>query len=110
MATSSESANTKFWTVEKEQILIDMWSQSACLFMISSPDYSGIGTRKYDAMQEIAQAMETTVDDIKKKMTSIRAAFNRARRSPPSGSASKKDEWLIKNLDFLNSSSGISRC
>ncbi|ESO89581.1 hypothetical protein LOTGIDRAFT_164876 [Lottia gigantea] len=26
MATPSESTNTKFWTVEKEQILVDMWS------------------------------------------------------------------------------------
>ncbi|ESO82819.1 hypothetical protein LOTGIDRAFT_155851 [Lottia gigantea] len=64
MATSSESTNTKFWTVEKEQILVDMWSQSAFLFMISSPDYSD-RDKKYAAMQEIAQALETTdIEDL----------------------------------------------
>ncbi|XP_038078666.1 uncharacterized protein LOC119745994 [Patiria miniata] len=103
-ASAVDVAQASPWCDEKEETLVEMWSQRNCLFDVSSRGYSNRQLKR-QSIQECSSVLEIAVDDISKKMTSLRTQYSRLVKPLPSGSGAKKktprQEWILKNLDFL---------
>ncbi|MGH0145444.1 UNVERIFIED_CONTAM: hypothetical protein FKN15_044069 [Acipenser sinensis] len=94
----------EFWTKEREDELVQMWSNNPCLYDCSVKAYSN-RISKSNAATEIAKALGTTSAEVMKRITSLRTQFLRLIKAPASGSEGKKrtvhQDWVVKNLAFL---------
>ncbi|XP_065071000.1 uncharacterized protein LOC135695746 [Rhopilema esculentum] len=93
------------WTASKEEQLVDLWQEKACLYMVTSPEYSD-RNKKLAALNEIATKLSSNVNQVKKRIASLRTQYARSRRIPSSGSARpkkmKKTQWIEDRLQFLS--------
>ena len=46
------------WTASKEEQLVDLWQEKACLYMVTSPEYSD-RNKKLAALNEIATKLSS---------------------------------------------------
>lgn len=87
--------------------LIQHYKQYDCLWDINSPDYKNHGT-KYQAWKDIANYFNKDVEEVKRKVRYLRAAYVNEKRkvesSKKSGASSphKPNLFYYNDLDFLD--------
>ncbi|KAJ8043857.1 hypothetical protein HOLleu_11141 [Holothuria leucospilota] len=94
----------EIWTEEREDKLVEMWEQRPVLYNCASKSYSDRNART-KALEEIAEAVGTTVSEVQKRIATLRTQYTRHTKQPPSGSEwrkkTKRQEWVIRMLAFL---------
>lgn len=101
----NESGEKKKWDEQSEELLVDLWCDQECLYNITSKDYFNRDLKRRE-MEKIADALGTSADEVKKKMTNLRTQYGKLRRKGPSGSGlisfSRREKWLEERLAFLS--------
>ncbi|KAJ8049352.1 hypothetical protein HOLleu_02065 [Holothuria leucospilota] len=81
-----------------------MWEQRPVLYNCASKSYSDRNART-KALEEIAEAVGTTVSEVQKRIGTLRTQYTRHTKQPPSVSEwrkkTKRQEWVIRMLAFL---------
>jgi len=70
----------KQWSPDEIDLLINLWSEKGLLYDSKHEDYAD-KNKKLAAMEEIANAISTSSDNVLKKMNSLRTYYNKVRQS-----------------------------
>lgn len=97
------------WSTEKCIQLIKEFEGHECLWKVSIPEYKNV-LKKKDAWHNIGINMESTAEEVEKKIKSLLAAYRREKKkvieSTKSGSATDniyEPKWYgYKHMKFLN--------
>ncbi|XP_041850012.1 olfactory marker protein a isoform X1 [Melanotaenia boesemani] len=92
------------WTSEMENKLVELWEERECLFNVSAKSYHSRND-KDKSWQEIASAMQLSVEEVRGRATTLRTQYSKLLKSKASGSEEKaltaKQTWMLKSLSFL---------
>ena len=95
------------WSQEKCLLMIEAYHNLRCLWDPTYTNYKNT-THKHDGWVEIANLLQCSVDDVKKKMDSLLASYRRERQksiSTKSGSGADcnyKSKWFaFESMHFL---------
>ncbi|XP_033466660.2 uncharacterized protein LOC117246795 [Epinephelus lanceolatus] len=106
MAVNGVYTTRTRWTVDMEDLLVDLWKQYECLYDVSSDTYHN-KAEKERCWEEIAVALDLSVEEVKMRATSLRTQYTRVLK-PLALSGGKKNKALttrqrriLKSLKFL---------
>ncbi|KAK7918607.1 hypothetical protein WMY93_009891 [Mugilogobius chulae] len=87
-----------------EARLVELWQFHACLYDVSSSTYHDRYAR-LKSLEEIANELHLTVNEVKVKLASLRTQYGKLIRPKASGSGHKplssKQQWIVRHLEFL---------
>ncbi|CAB4038862.1 Hypothetical predicted protein [Paramuricea clavata] len=105
------------WTVEEEELLVELWPNYECLYKTNSPEFKRVDKRQ-SAREDIRRKLETELEssftdaDIKAKIRNLRTQYGKemgkVRASVASGAGTSsvyEPSWRFYNsLHFLRDS------
>ncbi|KAL1249043.1 hypothetical protein QQF64_022361 [Cirrhinus molitorella] len=104
MEAKNSKKYTGLWDSHKEQILLELWQQRACLYNVSSSCYHG-HVKKDAAWKEIAEELQLPVGEVITQVASLRTQYGKLLHPKPRGSGAKeltpRQNWIMKHLHFL---------
>ncbi|XP_042364129.1 uncharacterized protein wu:fb74b10 [Plectropomus leopardus] len=105
MAANDVFTTRTRWTRDMEDLLVDLWKQYECLYDVSSDTYHN-KLEKERCWEEIAVALDLSVEEVKVRATSLRTQYTRVLKPLTSGSGKNKaltprQRRILKSLKFL---------